>query len=168
VTTLVELRGRTEILLTDDQGDTELLVVGTAGQTLLEINGGPPGSIAGAEVSLAFTIDGGGVDLTAGVKAGFDDLPFDGEILSWTLTADQPGEIVIDLWKAPFADYPPDSADSITGSEKPTLSGAQAERSSTLAGWTKTFAVGDSIIPNVDSVGAGITLARLTLRVKRL
>lgn len=112
-----------------------------------------------------FVVDGGGVAITTGEK-GHIRLPFNGEILSVALGADQPGSIVIDIWKNTTANFPPTIADTITASAKPTLSNESASLDATLTGWTKTFSIGDWLAFNVDSA-ATVTRVTIVLFVRR-
>lgn len=72
-------------------------------------------------------------------------------INSWKLMADQSGSAVVDIWKVPFASFPPNSGNTITGSAPPTLTAAQSATSSTLTGWTTTINKGDILAFNVNS-----------------
>jgi hypothetical protein len=134
-------------------------------------NIGSPSSNLGAAraydllAAITFVIDGGGSVITTGQK-GHLRLPFAGTIISAALAADQVGSIVIDIWKDTTVNFPPTVADTITASAKPTLSSAQSSLDAVLTGWTKTFASGDYLAFNVDSV-ATITRVTLTLIVRR-
>jgi hypothetical protein len=109
--------------------------------------------------TLLVVIDGAGSAITTGVK-GDAVLYSDYTISGWTLLADTTGSISIDIWKDTYANYPPDSADSITGSAPPTISSDDKATSTTLTGWTTTFAAGDTLRFNVDSA---TTVTRATL-----
>lgn len=111
--------------------------------------------------SFGITIDGGGSAITSGIK-GDVVVPFNMTISSWTLIADQTGSIVIDVWKDTYANYPPTVADSIAGSEKPTLSSAAKNQDTNLTTWTTAVSAGDIVRFNVDSVS---TVARVTLTI---
>jgi hypothetical protein len=111
--------------------------------------------------SFGIVIDGGGSPITAGVK-GFLQLPFSGIITRWTLMADQVGSIVLDLWKDTFASAPPTVADTITGSEKPTLASDQFAEDTDLATWDVQVEAGDVVAFNVDSAA---TVQRVALSV---
>lgn len=93
-------------------------------------------------------------------------VPFDCTITSYELTADQPGSIVIDLWKDTYGNFPPTVADTITASAKPTLSSEQKSINSTLTGWTKTLSAGEYILANVDSAST-LEKAVLIINVTR-
>ena len=116
------------------------------------------------EASLTFVIDGGGATITTGVKG---DLiaDFDCYIVGWTAVADQSGSIVVDVWKDTYANYPPTVADTIAGSEKPTISSATKGQDLTLTTWTQTVTKGDTIRFNVDSV---TTCQRVTIALRVL
>jgi len=112
--------------------------------------------------SLGITIDGGGSVITTGVK-GDVTIPFNGTITAWYLVADQAGSIVIDVWKNVFASYPPTVANTIAGSEKPTLSSQTSNSDTNLTTWTTPVLIGDTIRFNVDSVS---TVTRVNLMIK--
>ena len=117
------------------------------------------------DTAIVFIIDGGGSAITTGEK-GFLRLPFAGTILSVALAADQVGSIVIDIWKDMTVNFPPLVGDTITASAKPTLSSGQSSLDATLTGWTTTFAAGDYLAFNVDSITT-VERVTLTLLVRR-
>lgn len=126
------------------------------------------GGVNGAELasntkvrSFGITIDGGGSAISTGVK-GYVSIPFSGTITQWDILADQSGSIVVDVWKDTYANFPPTVADTIAGSEKPTLSTAQKNQDTNLTTWTTTVTAGDIIGFNVDSAS---TVTRVTLVV---
>ena len=112
--------------------------------------------------SFGITIDGGGSAITSGVQ-GYVEVPYSGVITSWTLIADQVGDCVIDVWKDTYANYPPTIADTIAGSEKPTLSSSIKNQDNSLSTWTTTVNAGDIIAFNVDSASV---VTRVTLSIK--
>ena len=113
-------------------------------------------------IDLTFIIDGGGSAITTGQK-GHIEIPFACTITGWTLVADQSGSIVVDVWKDTYANFPPTVADTITGSEKPTLSSVQKNQDLTLTTWTTAVSAGDILAFNVDSVA---TATRVTLSIR--
>jgi len=113
-------------------------------------------------ISLTFIIDGGGSAITTGQK-GHIEIPFACTITGWTLLADQSGSIVLDVWKDTYANFPPTVADTIAGSEKPTLSSVQKNQDLTLTTWTTAVSAGDILAFNVDSVA---TVTRVTLSIR--
>jgi len=114
---------------------------------------------AGYVTAFEVILDNGGAAIATGVF-GDIQIPAAGTITSWTLLADQAGDLVLDLWKDTYANFPPTVADTITASAKPTLSAVAKNTSSTLTGWTTALAAGDVIRINVDSAA---TVLRVTL-----
>ena len=119
-------------------------------------------SIQSNIITITFIIDGGGAEITTGEK-GHLEIPFACTITGWTLLADQSGSIVIDVWKDTYANFPPTVADTIAGSEKPTLSSAQKNQDLALGTWTTAVSAGDILAFNVDSAS---TVERITLSIR--
>jgi len=69
---------------------------------------------------------------------------------------------VIDVWKDTYANFPPTVADTITGTEKPTLSSASKNQDLTLSTWTTSITAGDWLRFNVDSAS---TVTRIALSI---
>ena len=111
------------------------------------------------EASVGITIDGGGVAPTTGVK-GYVKVPWGMTITSWSLVADTPGDIVIDVWAETGAK--PDDTDTITGGSEPELSTDDFVEGGSVAGWSTTLAAGDWVGFNVDSAA---TVTRVTLQL---
>jgi hypothetical protein len=72
----------------------------------------------------------------------------------------------VDIWKDTYANYPPTSADSITGSAAVSITDNVKNQSSTLTGWTTAITADDILRFNVSSV-ATITRFTITLDVVR-
>lgn len=102
-------------------------------------------------VDIEFWI-GGGTDVILTGNAGFIRIPFAILITGWTILAKESGSIVVDVWRDTYANYPPTVADTIAGSEKPTLSAAAKNQDLTLTTWTIALVKGDILVFNVDSV----------------
>lgn len=113
--------------------------------------------------AITLGIDGGGSEITTGIKADVS-IPYACTITAVTMLADQTGSIVVDIWKDAYANYPPTDADSITASAVPTISSAVKSVDSTLTGWTTSISAGDTLRFNVDSV-TSITRLCLVLTV---
>lgn len=82
-------------------------------------------------------------------------------ITSWELISldHNPASCVLDVRKAPYASYPPNSGNSIVASAKPTLSSAVKATSSTLTGWSPDLSQGDYVNIIVESLtGGGVLL----------
>jgi hypothetical protein len=117
------------------------------------------------ERTIGCVVDGGGSVLTTGLKGGYLDVPYDGTITGWTIYADQVGSCVFDVWKDTYGNFPPTVADTIAGSEKPTLSSAQKNSDTSLSTWTTAVTAGDVFAFNIDSV-ATITRVTVLLRIQ--
>jgi len=100
--------------------------------------------------SINLTIDGSGGNIVPG-DGGCVTMPYSGVITGWEIMADVSGSIVIDVWKDTYANYPPTIADTIAGTEKPTLSSQIKNQLLTLSSWTTAVSEGDIIKFNVDS-----------------
>lgn len=105
----------------------------------------------GMLASFGITIDGGGSVVTTGDK-GYVRVPYACIITGWTLLSDIAGSIVIDVWKDSYSNYPPTLADSIAGSEKPTLTSAIKNENTAVTTWSTAVAAGDIIGFSVTSV----------------
>lgn len=116
-------------------------------------------NIPGSTGSFGITIDGGGSAITTGVK-GYITIPYAGTITGWDIFADTSGSIVVDVWKDTYANFPPTVADTIAGTEKPTLSSATKNQDTNLTTWTTSVTANDVIAFNVDSVS---TVTRVNL-----
>lgn len=110
---------------------------------------------------LTFVLDGGGAAISTGAKQVYLTCPFSGTITAARLIGD--GDIVIDVWKDTYANFPPTNADSITASAPPTLSSVTKSEDTTLTGWTTSVTAGDVLEINVDSAVATKAILTLTL-----
>lgn len=72
-------------------------------------------------------------------------------ITRWRVLADQSTTATLDVWRDSYANYPPTNADSITASAKPSTSAATKAESTSLTGWTTTFAGGDVLTAEVEA-----------------
>ena len=120
--------------------------------------------LVNALIAIPLIIDGGGAAITTGQK-GHLEIPFDCTITGWTILADQSGSIVVDIWKDSYANFPPTVADTIAGSEKPTLSTAQKNQDFSLTTWKTLLSAGDVLAFNVDSATT-VTRVLVSLRAK--
>lgn len=117
-----------------------------------------------AVAGLSITLEGFAQPVLAGNR-GFVEFPFNATITSAKIFVDQATNATVDLWKTTYANYPPDSGDTICGGNKLTLSNA-AIATSDLAGWTTTITSGDILWVHVDSnswataMTIALTLAR--------
>jgi hypothetical protein len=111
--------------------------------------------------SFGVTVDGVTSVIQVG-QTGFVVMPYAGTITGWSITTNASGSIQFDVWKA--AGAIPVLADSIVASAPPTLTTAQFVTSTTLTGWTTTFAAGDVFGFYVNSVSSTVKNATLTIR----
>jgi hypothetical protein len=127
-------------------------------------------SLSTAARTSYFTVilNGGGSVIPLGVQADIHLIP--GTITAWEMGAFEPaetGSIVVDPWFDTYANYPPTVADSIAGSEKPTISASNKGTDTSLnggAGWA--IASDGRLLLNVDSC-SGITKASLAFKFVR-
>jgi hypothetical protein len=110
--------------------------------------------------SVGLNLDGQGSVLSTGQK-GYVRVPFNGTITGWSIISDVIGSAVFDVWKSSVY---PTSANTITGSAKPTLNSSTTGQSTTLTGWTTAVLAGDIIGWNLDSAST-ITRAILQLTI---
>lgn len=61
------------------------------------------------------------------------------------------GSCQVDIWKAAVGSYPPTSSNSITASDKPTITSGKSYVDTTLTGWTTAVSAGDCISFNLVS-----------------
>jgi hypothetical protein len=154
----------------DENAADELLVedLGTASSTdgqIAKADGSGGLAMEDDDYTIQFIIDGGGSAITTGQK-GHAEVPASGVIEGWTILADQSGSIVVDVWKDTYANFPPTVADTIAGSEKPTLSAAQKNQDLALGTWTTTVTKGDIIAFNVDSITT-VERVLVSIRVRK-
>ena len=117
--------------------------------------------VALADGASIVTMDGGTFVLATGIAARFL-IPKPLELQQVTLLADQTGSIVVDVWAEDEALSPPTVADTIAGTEKPTLATAQKNEDLALTTWIN-IAAGDWVGFNVDSIA---TVQRVTVAIR--
>lgn len=98
--------------------------------------------------SIGLVIDGGGTSITTGSK-GYREIDDNYTIDSWTLLSDVAGSIVIDVKNSNYTSWP--TTVSISGSEKPTLTGVAKNQDTNLTTWIKNVSTGDILEFNVES-----------------
>jgi len=113
---------------------------------------------------LQAAFDGGGSPIPVG-KTARVYCPVAVTITASTIIADVSGSIVIDVW---VSSYPtaPTSANSITGSAKPTISNSDHAQDIVLGNWSTSVPAGSWIVFHVDSCSE-ITSASICLSAKR-
>ena len=106
--------------------------------------------------------------ILVGLK-GYQQVPCDCYIERVLVVADRSGSIVFDIYRVPFASFPPQPAHSITPLEigRPKLEGQQSSQDRALFGWSRALSSGDILAYNVRSVSGGINAVTLSLFVNR-
>ena len=116
--------------------------------------------------SIVITLDGQGFVLASGGTYGNFVAPWDGVITGWylmeTSSSAITSSITIDVWKAPFASYPPTVANTIWGT-KPALSTA---KTNSATGLSIAVSRGDVFKWYIDSVSLA-KLVQLVLLVTK-
>lgn len=118
------------------------------------------------ESGFSFVFSNSGAVLSTGLY-GWIEIPYDCEIQSVRLVADQTGSVLIDIWREIYASLPATNADSITGGNEPELTSDLTYEDDTLTGWTNTLSAGDWLYFNVDSATT-VTRVTLSLIVRRV
>ena len=96
--------------------------------------------------TINFVVDAGSAPMSSGIK-GDMTLDVTGKIISWTLIADQDGQVQFDIKKSDYANFP--NFSSICGTERPQLgninTGAEARinRNTTITSWSPILNSGD-------------------------
>ena len=93
---------------------------------------------------------GATIDATTTGFVGYITIPYSGTITGWQVIGDVVGNCVIDVWKT-SAGVIPTVLNTITGTEKPTLSSQQISSDLNLTTWTTSVSEGDIIGINLDS-----------------
>jgi len=81
---------------------------------------------------------------------GYITIPYSGTITGWQVIGDVSGSCVFDVWKT-ASGIIPTVANTITGTEKPTLSSQQINSDLSLSTWTTAVTAGDIVAINLDS-----------------
>lgn len=110
--------------------------------------------------TIGITIDNGINPIVIGQK-GYATVPYNCVITKWYITADKVGDIVVDVWKA--ASAIPTVANTITGTEKPTLTAQQLSSDTNLTTWNTVINAEDVVGFNVDSISG---VSRITLVIE--
>lgn len=156
---LVSVGGALQEIAAADQVHPRNLGTGTRNGTRVLRD---DGSWVDTNRTIGISIDGAGSVISPGLK-GYIVAGFSGTIVGWDIVADAAGGTVIDVWNAGPSAIPV-VADSIAGTEKPTLTASQIAGSLSVTTWTTAITTGDVIAFNVDTI-SGITKLTLTIRI---
>lgn len=103
--------------------------------------------------------------IPTGIQGSADvEIPSARTITGWTVAGQkaETGAIVVDVWSDTYANYPPTVADTIAGSQKPTITATAAKgQNLSITPWSLT--AGNTLRFNVDSVTT-FTAVTLTFR----
>jgi hypothetical protein len=116
-------------------------------------------NITGITGSFGITVDGAGSVITNGVK-GYAIIPYNATIIGWDIIGNTSGGCAIDIWKDISI---PTSANTITGTEIPTLLSQQINSDNNLTSWNTSIFINDIIAFNVISAS---TVSRINLIIK--
>ncbi|MBX3004552.1 MAG: hypothetical protein KF821_01845 [Anaerolineales bacterium] len=94
-------------------------------------------------------------------------IPSASTIIGWTILASGVGSITLDVWRTTYGSYPPNSSNSITGSQKPALSGASKSASVSLSTWTTELNAGDILMASAAAEISNVKLLGLYLHLER-
>lgn len=122
-----------------------------------------------APTDIEYVIGGGSDTIAVGYKGGLI-IPDWLHVNNWIVLAPNSGSIVIDVYKITLEEYLagtiPSAANSITGTDKPTLSADSAAQSFALTGWETRIDQNDFLGFNVDSC-SGLVLCTLVIQCVR-
>ena len=141
-------RTQIDAIVTKIQGTRDLSAGGVSAlkEVLYLLNGVDVGAIG-------CTFDGQGSPLVVGSKA-FVTVPYACTITEVIALSDTAGDVVVDVWRDSYANFPPINSDSITGSSPVTIVGTDKSTDAVLAGWSPALNAGDVLCFHVDSCSA--------------
>ncbi len=117
-------------------------------------------SNAPTQTVIELTVDGNAQVPQTGV-CGDLYVPFACTITAAVMQADLPGDVVVDIWAAPFVtNTPPTPANSIVASDPPSLSSSVSSINTALTGWSVDIAASTALRFNLESIA---TITRFTL-----
>ena len=111
---------------------------------------------------ISLIVDGNGGVVSTGNKK-YIKVPYSGTITGWTIIGSPSGSCIFDVWNSTGI---PTVANTITSSNKPTLTAAQLANSLNVTGWTTTISTNDIIGFNLDSA-SGCTWVILELFINK-
>lgn len=116
--------------------------------------------------TINYVIDSGSMDMEAGIK-GTVTLDVSGVIDSWVIVADTPGNLIVDIKKCSYHDFP--NLQSITGTERPFLgvlnqTQQRKNKDDDLTTWNRVLNAGDILQYEVIAV-SGIRRFLIALKL---
>lgn len=166
---IVKVTGRTGDVLTVERGadDTTALIWPSETIIALRIVAADMNSLFASYVDLVTTIDGSQQVLLSGDKA-YIPINFDCEIQSWEIMTDTTGTVVFPLYISTYDTFPTKTL--ISDVSPPTCSGARKATSTTgsFTGWITTIPRGSILVITMPSAASLVTMATLSLRLKKV
>ena len=127
-------------------------------------NGGGSGGSSGGSDKGSF---GASIGISSIGAIGYITIPYNGTITGWQVIGDNSvGNCVFDVWKT-ASGIIPTVADTITGTEKPTLIAQQINSDLALTTWTTAVTAGD-IVGVVLDLASVLSQAWLTVFITKL
>lgn len=147
----------------------DTLSVGATNQVLTVAGGLPTWAApnASGQKAAVGAMFGDGVNVISGTAQAMLQVPFSATIVAARLLLKESGDLVIDVWKDTYANYPPTDIDSICSGVEPTASSAIKYENLTLSGWTTSITSGDCLTFYVDSA-ATVTQATIVLELEKV
>ena len=140
-----------------------ITAAGAAGQIFSSAGAAPP-VWSDLVAAIPFIIDGGGLVLLTGIQ-GYIQVPFNCQITSVSMLADQVGSITVGIAKGTYSAFP--TVSIIVGASPPTITAGVKTFDNTLVGWSPNITAGDILAFSINSI-ATITRVTVTLNVKRI
>jgi hypothetical protein len=120
----------------------------TSREIIVEDLGGLPNTVKFLK-DVNILIGDGSTVIAPGTTGYSAPVPFPGAIVGYSIAevSSPPvsGTCIIDILKAPLAEYPPVSSNSITGTNKPRLEGEMLRESTDLTSWSVSIVKNDII-----------------------
>lgn len=113
--------------------------------------------------TINYVVDNGSLPMTAGNK-GYITIDVTGIIESWVIIADKSGDLLVDVRKSTFENYP--NLVSICGNSLPNLQNQAKNSDNNLVGWTTTLNAGDILSYEVISATPNINKFNISFKVK--
>ena len=109
---------------------------------------------------------GASIDISSVGTVGYITIPYNGTITGWQVIGDVTGNCVFDVWKS-ASGVIPTVANTIAGTEKPSLTAQQINSDLALTTWTTAVSAGDIVGIVLDSASV-LSQAWLTVFITKL
>jgi hypothetical protein len=113
--------------------------------------------------TINYVVDNGSSPMTIGDKGSLS-IEVSGVIQSWVIVADKISNLLIDIKKCSYADYP--DLISICGSSRPSLSNQNKNTDNLLSGWNTILNAGDILNYEVINTSTIIKKFSIALKIK--